>query len=250
MSLPLLVYILKQKGMCKMSGAKKKEDARSLALYHIANYLEQRLKFPKADFIEWFSMEDGGKSEKTLRRYIKGDSPMKKWTFEQFWDLVERTVQQYLEYEDIGRSLAPHAAETWEREKGEQEEQCRLYFLDMDDPDRAEDFPKAGRELFEAAERDKREILEALKPVFEVLAPETAYSLQRNFPALAAVTANDAVFLAHIMTRTAEEKEDLKAAMLKGATVDAGTMLAYLQSEEVQCWVNLKNDDYKDCQRQ
>lgn len=199
-----------------MSGAEKKEDARSLALYHIANYLEQRLKFPKADFIEWFSMEDGGKSEKTLRRYIKGDSPMKKWTFEQFWDLVERTVQQYLEYEDIGRSLAPHAAETWEREKGEQEEQCRLYFLDMDDPDRAEDFPKAGRELFEAAERDKREILEALKPVFEVLAPETVYSLQRNFHALAAVTANDVVFLAHIMTRTAEEKEDLKAAMLKG----------------------------------
>lgn len=228
-----------------MIGAEKKTDARSLALYHMANYLEQRLKFPKADFIEWFSMEDGGKSEKTLRRYIKGDSPMNKWTFEQFWNMVENTVRQYLEYESMGKSLAPNAAEIWEQEKAEQEKQCRFYFLDLNAPERSEDFPEEARQIFETAEQNKKKLLEHIKPIFEALDDGTAYSLQHNFLALATVTAEDCLFMAHILTRTEEEKEALKAAMLQGATVDAGTMLACLQSEEVRCWVNMKNVNYK-----
>lgn len=229
-----------------MSEAEKKTDTRSMALYHIANYLEKQLGFPKADFIEWFSMEEDGKSEKTLRRYIRGKSPMKKWTFGQFWAMVESTVQQYLEYEGMGKSPDLHAAETWEREKGEQEERCRFYFLDLDATDRAADFPEAARDLLETAQREKRETLEDIRPVFKELDQETAYRLQRNFPALASTTAEDALFLAHILTRTEEEKEALKAAMRQGTTVDAGTMLACLQSEEVRCWADLKNEDYRD----
>ncbi len=239
-----------QKGMYGMSGAEEKTDNRSLALYHIANYVEHRLGFSKADFIEWFSEEQGGKSEKTLWRYIRGDSPMKKWSFEQFWGLVESTVQHYLEYDkDMGRPLTPHAAEIWEQEKAEQEERCRFYFLTLEATERTADFPEAARDLLEIAEKDKRETLEDIRPVFEKLDQETAYRLRRNFPALASTTAEDALFLAHFLTRTEEEKETLKAAMLQGATVDAETMLACLQSEEVRCWADLKNGDYEDTSR-
>lgn len=232
-----------------MSKAEKKADARGLALYHIANYLEQRLKFPKADFIEWLSMEDGGKSDRTLQRYIKGDSPMKKWTFEQFWAMVESTVKEYLEYEDFGRPLVPHAEEIWKQEKGQQEEQCRLYFMDLDAPERAADFPEPGQRLIERADEGKRRVLDAIEGVFKALNPNIQYSLQRNFLALTTVTAEDCLFLAHILTRTETEKEALKTAMLQEAAVDAKTMLAYLKSEEVLCWVNLMNRDYSDTAR-
>lgn len=233
----------------KMNEKQRTEDSRGAALWYITEYLETRLKFRRNDFMEWFSMEDGGKSEKTLRRYIKGDSPMKKWTFEQFWNIVEGTVRQYLEYEDMGKPLVPHAAEIWEQEKTKQEEICRCYFLDLNAPERSEDFPESAQRLYERTDQNKKALLDTIKPIFKALDEGTAYSLQQNFPALASVTADDCVFIAHIMTRTEEEKKGLKAAMLQGATVDAGTMLACLQSEEVRCWSNLKNQDYTDTAR-
>ena len=229
-----------------MSVKRKTEDTRGLALGHIAEYLKNRLGFRKGEFIEWFSEEGkGSKSEKTLWRYIRGDTAMKDWTFEQFWGKVEGVVEKYFEYDkEIGRPLAPNAAEIWEREKGEQEERCRFFFLDLNVPERAEDFPEQAKQIFETAEKNKKKLLELIKPIFEALDDGTAYSLQHNFLALATVTAEDCLFMAHILTRTEEEKEALKAAMLQGVTVDAGTMLACLQSEEVRCWVNMKERDY------
>lgn len=227
----------------------KTSDNRGLALGYIAEYLGSRLGFRKSDFIEWFSEEKEGKSEKTLMRYIRGETPMKKWSFDEFWALVESTVQKYFEYDRLGKPLVPHAAETWEKEKGTQEALCRLFFLDLDAPDRAADFPEAGQQLFEIAERYKQQFLDSVKPVFEALDEDTAYSLQKNFSAFAAVTAEDTAFWGDILNMTAEEKEEKKAAMLQGATVDAGTMLSCLQSEEVRCWVDLRNGDYKDTAR-
>ena len=169
---------------------------------------------------------------------------MNKWTFEQFWNMVEDAVQEYLEHEDIGKSLVPNAAEIWGREKAKQKEECRFFFIDLNAPKRSEDFPKEVKQIFETAEQNKKKLLELIKPIFEALDDRTAYSIPRNFLALTTVTAEDCVFLAHAMTRTEEEKEALRADMLQGATVDAGTMLACLQSEKVRCWVNLKNRDY------
>lgn len=227
----------------------KTTDNRGLALGYIAEYLESRLGFRKGDFIEWVSEEKKGKSETTLRRYIKGDTPMKSWSFEEFWALVDKTVQLYLEYDDDKRPLAPHAAEIWEREKDTQEGFCRTFFLDLDAPERAADFPEAGQGLFETADWGKQHFLDSIKSVFEALNEDIAYSLQKNFPAFASVTKEDIAFWDEILNMTEEEKEQQKAAMLQGATVDAGTMLACLQSEEVRCWVNLRNGDYKDTAR-
>lgn len=228
----------------------KRADNRGLALGYIAEYLESRLGFRKDIFLEWLSPEDGnGPSEKTLRRYIKGETPMKRWSFEEFWNMVEKAVQQYLEYNEMGKSTVSHAAETWEQEKETLEGVCRLFFLDLNAPERAADFPEGGQGLFETGERYKRQVLDSIKPVFEVLEAGIQYSLQENFPALAAVTAEDIAFWGDTLTMTEEEKAGLKTEMLQGATVDAGTMLACLQSEEVRCWVDFRNGDYRDTAR-
>lgn len=228
---------------------KGKKDIRGFALWYIAEYLESRLGFRKDDFLEWISGMEGGRSEKTLTRYIRGDTPMKGWTFSQFWSMVEETVDQYLEYEKLGTSLAPHAAETWEREKATQEELCRMYFMDLDAPERAEDFPEHGRRLFEEAEPYKQQFLDELKPVFGLLDKAIQYKIQANFAAIAAVTTEDIAFWRKIQSMTAEEKEAQRTLMLQGATVDAGTMLSNLGSEEMRCWVNLRDRDYRDTAR-
>lgn len=227
----------------------KTTDNRGLALGYIAEYLESRLGFRKSEFIEWFSEEKGSKSEKTLMRYIRGDTPMKSWSFEEFWGMVEEVVKQYLEYDKMGKPTAPHAAKIWEEEKGKQEMFCRMFFLDPDASDRAADFPETGQQLFEDAEWYKRQFLSSVKSVFEALNEDIAYSLQKNFPAFAAVTVEDITFWDDILNMTAEEKEEMRTDMLQGATVDAGTMLACLQSEEVRCWVDLRNGDYRDTAR-
>lgn len=224
------------------------EDSRGMALQYIINYLEEHFGLCQRDFINYFSAEKDGKSEKTLLRYMKGDSPMKKWTFEQFWNMVDSSVQQCFEYGDQ-KSLIPHASETWKQEKAKHEEICRFFFLDLNVSDRSEDFPESIRQLYIIDNKNKKELLDIIEPIFNALDESIAYSLQCNFSALAAVTSEDCLFWAHILTRTEEEKETLKGAMLQGHTVDAGTMLKYLQSEEVQCWVNLKNVDYSDTAR-
>ncbi len=228
---------------------KGKKDIRGFALWYIAEYLESRLGFRKNDFLEWISEMEGGTSEKTLTRYIRGDTPMKRWTFSQFWSMVEEAVGHYLEYEEFGQSLAPHAAEIWEQEKETQEALCRLFFLDLDAPERVEDFPEHGRRLFEDAEAYKQQFLDELKPVFGLLDKAIQYKIQANFAAIATVTTEDITFWRNIQSMTAEEKEAQRRLMLQGATVDAGIMLANLGNEEMRCWVNLRDRDYRDTAR-
>lgn len=233
-----------------MSVKRKTEDTRGMALWYITEYLERHLSFPSNLFLGWLAGENleerkngekvenkkrkKRKSIKTLQRYIKGETAMKSWKFEEFWKMVEKAVHDYLRDN-------PEITAIWEQEKAEQKEKCRNFFVDLNAPERSGSFQEYAE--------NRQELLKRIEPIFEALDKRIAYSLQANFPALASVTAEDCVFIAHVMTRTEEEKEALKVAMLQGATVDAGTMLAYLQSEEVRCWVDLEKHDYSNTAR-
>lgn len=225
----------------------KKKVRRNFALDYIVRYAEKRLGCNRDDFIEWLT--DSGKSEKTMRRYIKGNTPMKCWTFQQFWELVTDTVQTYLEYDNYGRSINPDAATIWASEKDLVKQICNLFFIDLEDPDRISDLPDDLRQYIEDGTAKHKGYLDTIKPIFEALDPAIAYSLQRNFPALASVTQDDIEFWDYILDMTADEKAAEKEVMLKEVRVNTETILEYLQSEEVRCWVDLKNTDYKDTAR-
>lgn len=227
----------------------KKQDYKSLALDYIVKYAEDKLGFAPADFIEWLSSQRNGKSEKTLWRYIKGKTPMKSWTFREFWVEVDCVIQNYLEDEVLWKRTVPNAPKIWADERESIQARCALFFLCSDTPIGAEEFPDEIEASIKAIETCKEEMLDAIRPIFEKIDPVLAYNLKRNFPALSSVTPEDIEFWSYILNMTDEDKAELLVQMKGKATVDAGTMLEHLQSEEVRCWVALKTSDYTDAVR-
>lgn len=227
----------------------QKQDYRSLALDYILRYAERQFGIAPGDFIEWLTEDFARKSNKTIRRYLKGESPMKSWTFQEFWKIIYNNIQGHLENEGLWKKTTPNAAKIWAEEKERVEALCALFFLCSDTSIREADFTEETQWHIEVEASGKKKLLEGIRPIFEALDQVAAYSLQRNFPALSSVTSEDVEFWSHVLDMTETEKAEQKKEMRGRTTVDAGTMLDCLQSEEVRCWVDLKNADYKDTVR-
>ena len=223
-------------------------DCRYIALQYTATYMELRLNFSVGDFLFWFS-EETDMSEKTIWRYYRGETPMKRWTFEQYWNFVENIVQKYIDNDGATVPPPPCATEIWAKGKVDLEKTCRVCFINPYDLSRLADLPIELQKVIEVMDAHMRKCLEDIKPRLDMMGQKTLYSLLRNFPALVSVTMDDNMFLTKLLTMKPKEKESLKAAMLQGATVDAGTMLANLKCEEVRCWVDFKSTDYGDTSR-
>lgn len=208
-------------------------DSRNLALSYIAHCLDQQLGFPISDFFKTLTAVGEIKSEKTLWRNFYSETPVRIGNFETFWAMVETAVETFLNTSSYEKRTA---SKTWSAKKDEWKQLCRSFFT-----------WQGGRS--EEMERARKKVLDQFKPVFNLLDKGTAYSLQHNFPALAAVTIDDVSFLLSFLARTDAEKEALMEKMLQCKTVDTNTMLGYVKSKEMQCWVNLIKGDYSDTAR-
>lgn len=228
------------------------KDTRGLALTILANYLQKQLGFPKGVFFEWFSMEEGSPSDKTLWRYSRGETPMARWSFEEFWEKAGQTIKLYIE-EDItngktkeSKEKAQRAAEKWERDKYKIEQYCRVFFIDNSAVERYADFPEhMGDQMIE----DSKDVLTAFQEVFIQLPAEMVYSIQRNFLAYSRVTTDDISLLKRILVLSQEEKKKLKTEMSQEAAESIEIILERLTSEEAQCWVHIRDIDYTDTVR-
>ena len=226
----------------------KWQDKRGLALLYITDYAEKRLRFSRNDFLAWLEDAEKGKSEKTLMRYINGESAMGKWTFKEFWALVEDTIESYLEYHNSVKLHHSDATKIWNEEKVEVKDKCRIFFYDIFAAGKIGQSSHIDR-LEKFGDSEKHATLEALRPIYLALDCDTAYRLQKNFPALASVTVEDIKFMGMLREQTSEDSARLKSTMLQSETVDAMEMLKNLQSIEARCWVDIKNADYSDISR-
>lgn len=222
----------------------KVKDPRRLALIYLSDYLQKELGFPRNDFLEWLAIESG-LSEKTLQRYSRGEIPMKRWSFKDFWENAERTIKQFLiEYNSYGKVTVQGAAEKWERDKQKIEEVCCLFFIDFSDPKRYEDFP-VGQYMKEEIEK----VLLAFREAFMQLPEELCYSMQRNFLAYSNITSEDIKLLRYILVLSTEEKKQLKGRMSNEPTESVEIILERLTSPEVRCWVDIRDNNYADTVR-
>ena len=226
----------------------KWQDKRGLALLYITDYAEKRLGFSRNDFLAWLEDAEKGKSEKTLMRYINGESAMGKWTFKEFWALVEDAIEAYLEYENSVKLHHSDATKIWNEENAKVKEKCRIFFYDIFAPEEIRQSPHTDR-LEKFGDSEKHATLKALRQIDLTVDCDTAYRLQKNFPALASVTVEDIKFMCMLRSQTREENAELKGAMLRGEPADTATILKNLQSADARCWVDIKNADYADVSR-
>lgn len=211
---------------------KKKTDGHGLVI----SYIAETLSIPLVTFCGWLSDEfEEDVSEYTLLRAARGQRIRWYWTFDEFFEKVDSAVQMYCENEIMDSKQREAVISRWTKEKENIKKDCKLFFTDVDTVEHSQGDVEIRNQL-----------LGLIEHIFRQLDKPTAYKLQRDFIAYVSVLPDDLMFLNSVLNKEAVEKDSILRSMLQKETVNAGTMLEYLKSDEVRHWVNIRNESYTD----